>query len=156
VTLGPGEGSTVSNPVGGPLTFKAQGVDTRGALTALESTAAPGEGPPLHAHADADEVIFVAEGTFRFSLNGELRDAPAGSFMYAPRTVPHAWQNVGPTPGRLFVVFTPAAMEGFFRAFSEQVGARPPAEAFRALGEEAGMDVLGPPLAQSHPLGAPR
>jgi hypothetical protein len=37
----PGDGQTVKNPVGGPLTFKARGEQTGRALTVFESTAAP-------------------------------------------------------------------------------------------------------------------
>jgi len=66
VFLRPGEGLSVQNPVGGPLVLKVRGQDTAGALTALESTAAPGEGPPLHVHANEDELILVLDGTFRF------------------------------------------------------------------------------------------
>ena len=56
VFLAPGEGAVVKNPVGGPLTFKIRGAQTNGALTAFESVAAPGEGPPLHVHEHEDEI----------------------------------------------------------------------------------------------------
>src|SRR6266542_4459985 len=114
IHLGPGAGVTVSNPVGGSLTFKARGHETNGTVVALESRAAPGEGPPLHVHANEDEVVYALEGTFRFKLDGEVRDAPAGSFMFIPRGVPHTWQNVGDEPARVLAVFTPAGMETFF------------------------------------------
>ena len=39
-----------------------------GALTAIEATAAPGEGPPLHVHRDLDELIYTLEGTYRVKL----------------------------------------------------------------------------------------
>jgi hypothetical protein len=37
VFLAPGEGAAVKNPVGGPLTFKIRGAQTKGALAAFES-----------------------------------------------------------------------------------------------------------------------
>ena len=64
VFLAPGEGAVVKNPVGGPLTFKIRGAQTNGALTAFESVAAPGEGPPLHLHEHEDEIWYALEGTF--------------------------------------------------------------------------------------------
>jgi hypothetical protein len=47
--LAPGEGLSVENPVGGVLTFKITGDESGGALTAVETVAAPQDGPPLHA-----------------------------------------------------------------------------------------------------------
>ena len=76
IHLAPGEGATVRNPVGGPLTFKLRGADTNGTLAAFESTAAPGEGPPLHVHANEEEVWYALEGTFRFKLEAEVRIRP--------------------------------------------------------------------------------
>ena len=51
----PGEGKTIQGPAGGPLTFKVRGDETNGSLTAVENLIAPGDGPPLHTHADVDE-----------------------------------------------------------------------------------------------------
>jgi quercetin dioxygenase-like cupin family protein len=147
-----GEGTTMKNPLGGPLTIKAHGLQTGGAVTAFESTPAAGEGPPLHSHASEDEVIYVLAGRLRFKLDEEVHDAPAGSFVFIPRGVPHAWQNVSDQEGRLLVLFTPAAagMEEFFERFGAVDRTQAP-EAFRELAGDAGMEVLGPPLAQSHP-----
>jgi oxalate decarboxylase/phosphoglucose isomerase-like protein (cupin superfamily) len=55
--LAPGDGLSVENPVGGRLTFKTMANGSGGALTAIETIAAPGEGPPLHVHPDRDETI---------------------------------------------------------------------------------------------------
>ena len=82
VFLAPGEGAAVKNPVGGPLTFKIRGAQTNGALTAFESVAAPGEGPPLHLHEHEDEIWYALEGTFRMNLNAiceRHRRAPSSS-----------------------------------------------------------------------------
>ena len=151
VLLGPDDGLTLANPVGGPLTIKLRGADTAGLLTALETTAAAGEGPPLHTHAHEDETLLVLEGSFRFRLADRVVAAPVGSFMFIPRGVPHTWQNVGDGPGRMFATFTPAGMERFFERFSEHAGRPDAGEAFRRLGADAGMTVTGPPLARSHP-----
>ena len=138
------------NPVGGSLTFKARSAETGGSLTALESVAAAGEGPPLHAHADNDEAMYVVEGSFRFIVAGELHDGPAGTCVYIPRRVPHTWQNTGDAPGTLFVVFTPGApgMERFFEGFAAST--EPGPEVFRLLAGDAGMTVVGPPLSARH------
>jgi quercetin dioxygenase-like cupin family protein len=151
VIVPPGQGASIEGPVGGPLTFKVRGGETGGALTALENVIPPGEGPPMHVHAGEDEAWYVLEGELRFSLDGELHTASAGSFVFVPRGAPHCFQNVGRTPARLLVLFTPSGMERFFERFAALPAGRFDPESFRTTGAEAGMDVVGPPLAVSHP-----
>jgi quercetin dioxygenase-like cupin family protein len=152
IILGPGEGVSVPNPVGGRLTFKIGSADTDGALTAFESIAAPGEGPPLHIHVNDDEIFYALEGSFRFKLDGELRDAPAGTLAFIPKGVQHTWQNVGDEPARLLIVTAPAGFERFFELFAQIPADASPADEFRRIGAEIGMPVVGPPLAESDPL----
>lgn len=149
-----GEGLAVRNPVGGSIEVKALGEQTGGALSAFETEAAPGEGPPLHAHADTHEAIHFVEGTFRVRLDDDVHDAPAGTFFFVPKDVPHTWQNSGDTPGRLLALFAPASvgMEQFFQRFAATTTTASVADTFAELAPAAGMRVLGPPLAVSHPL----
>ena len=151
IVMGPGGGQTVVNPAGGGLTYKARGGQTEGALTAWESTAAPGEGPPLHLHVHEDEVIYVLEGRLRFRLDESDHMAPAGSCVFIPRGVPHTWHNAGDGHARILFVFTPASpgMERFFERSAELPEDTRMADAFKTLASDAGMEVLGPPLAKS-------
>jgi quercetin dioxygenase-like cupin family protein len=150
---GRGEGRSIRNPLGGGIEFKARAEETAGALTAFESAIAPGEGPPLHMHADANEVIYFLEGGFRVKIDDTVHDASSGSFVFIPKGVPHTWQNVGDAPGRLLVMFMPAApgMERFFESFTA-VASDAAADAFATLADPASMKVVGPPLAQSDPM----
>lgn len=145
-------GEALDTPAGPLVTFKAHGEQTAGAFTAFESAAAPGEGPPFHLHLREDEMIYVLEGRLRVRLDETIREAPAGSFVFFPRGVPHAWQNGGESRALLLVVFTPAApgMERFF-ARAAELPDDTRADAFGTFAGDAGMEVLGPPLAQSHP-----
>ncbi len=144
----PGEGMSVRNPVGGLVTFRLRASESGGSLTIVESVAAPGEGPPLHRHVDADEVLHVLEGSFRFKLGNTVHPAPEGTLVYVTRGFPHTWQNTGDTSGRLLVVFSPASvgMETFFERFAELPDGPSPLESFKTLAGEAGMEVVGPPL----------
>ena len=151
----PGEGRSVRNPLAEAIEFKARAEQTAGTLTAFESAPAPGEGPPLHLHMNEVEVIYFLDGLFRLKIEDVVRNAPSGSFACIPKGVPHAWQNIGNEPGRLLVMFLPAAagMEQFFEQLATDVAAGPSvAETFATLAEGAGMKVVGPPLAQSDPL----
>jgi quercetin dioxygenase-like cupin family protein len=151
IVQGAGDGMTLRNPVGGTIRLMLRGPDTGGSLTALETTAAPGEGPPLHRHADEDELLYVIDGRFRFRLEDDVSEAAAGALVFVPRRVRHTWQNVADAPARMLVVFTPSGMEQFFERFSEHADRDSAPEAFRRIGAEVGMDVVGPPLGQSHP-----
>jgi quercetin dioxygenase-like cupin family protein len=152
VVLGEGEGTTIQGPAGGPLTFKVRGAQTGGALTAFENVVAPGDGPPLHTHAREGESWYVLEGSLRFKLDGDIRRAPAGSFVFVPPGTRHCFQNVSDAPARILVLFSPAGMEAFFDRFAELPPGPVDPGVFAALGRDVGMEVLGPPLAVSDPL----
>src|SRR4029453_17900208 len=72
LALGPGEGLAVRNPVGGILTFKVTADQSGGAVTAIDTVAAPGEGPPLHVHRDEDEIVYAVDGMLRLKLADDL------------------------------------------------------------------------------------
>ena len=109
----PGEGRSIWI-TGDTLTFKAVGADTSGALMLLEGTISPQLGPPPHIHHREDEFYYVLEGEFEI-LNGDRTFiASAGSFVHIPRGTLHRFKNVGATPARMLVFFTPAGMENFF------------------------------------------
>jgi hypothetical protein len=79
--------------------------------------------------------------------------ATAGSFVYGPRDVPHAF-TVSSEEARFLLVVEPAGFENFLRALSEpaQSPALPPAslelpalETMMAVAAEYGLEILGPP-----------
>ena len=148
----PGGGTSVANPVGGILTFKALGEQTGGQLTALETVAAPGEGPPLHLHRDEEEFIYVLEGRFKVKVGEEVIEATPGAFVFIPRGAAHTWQNVDTAPGRFFAAVIPAAaaFEQFFLRYAELPGEEKGPETFARLAAETGaLEIVGPPLAAS-------
>jgi len=150
ITVAPGETNRVRSPIGGDITFIVRGEQSDGALTALEAAAPPGEGPPLHFHGREDETVYIIEGEFRFKLGDELSTIGPGSFVFIPRGRKHTWQCIGDRPGRFLFTFAPAGMEGFFERLASMTEFDP--EEFRAAAAEHGMEVVGPPLAESDPL----
>jgi quercetin dioxygenase-like cupin family protein len=145
----PGEGPAYGHPLGGEAVFKLRADRSGGSLTAFETVVAPGEGPPLHVHKNEDETLYVLEGDVRFKLDDELRGGGAGSFVFVPMGTPHTFQNVGDELARMLIHFSPSGMERFFESFAAVEA--PDAGAFARLGAEVGMDVVGPPLAESDP-----
>jgi quercetin dioxygenase-like cupin family protein len=142
----PEGGTTVVNPLGGAMVFKVRGQETNGGMTALVAVNAPGAGPPLHTHANEDELMLVTAGEFRFQIGDERREGGVGSVTYIPRGLPHTWKVIGEETGTMFIVFSPAGMERFFERMSEHAGEPNVLDAFRRIGIEAGMDVVGAPL----------
>jgi quercetin dioxygenase-like cupin family protein len=102
----------VANPVGGPVTFKVRSAESGGALTVLETEVAASQGLPFHVHANEDETLYVLEGSFRFQLGDEVRDAPVGSFVYVPRGLPALLPDVGESAGRMLVTFSRPGWSG--------------------------------------------
>jgi quercetin dioxygenase-like cupin family protein len=148
VAVAPGQGPSIQGPVGGKLAFKVRGEQTNGSLTALENVVAPNDGPPLHTHDSEDEAWWIIDGHLRFQLGEEVAEAPTGTFVFVPRGTPHCFVNAGTTDARILVIFTPSGMERFFDRFAELPAGKPDPSAFKAIGSEVGMDVVGPPLRQ--------
>jgi quercetin dioxygenase-like cupin family protein len=148
--VGAGQGETRSSPLGGDVRFVLRGSDSGGALTALEVANPAGQGPPLHVHTAQDETIFVLDGELRWRLGDEVQLAGAGAFVFIPRGAPHCFQVTPDGPARMLITFAPAGMEAFFERLSTMTDFDP--VEFRAAAEQNGMQVVGPPLAESHPV----
>ena len=148
----PGGGTRLRAPVGGPVLIKAGTETTGGTFALLEVTWPPLEGPPLHVHAREDEMWWVLEGDWRFRMDNETHRVRPGSFAFVPRGVTHSFQNVGQTPARILVMFTPSGMDRFFEQQSELAPGRDDPEAYDAIAQNNWMRVTGPPLAEADSL----
>jgi quercetin dioxygenase-like cupin family protein len=145
-----GDAETIRSPLGGDVTFLARGSQTDGAMSVFRVVVPAGSGPPLHVHDALDEAIYVLDGDVRWRLGEELLAAPAGSLVFVPRGLAHCFQNTGTEPATMLITFTPAGMEGFFERQADL--AEFDLDVFRAAAAQEGMEVVGPPLAQSDPL----
>jgi mannose-6-phosphate isomerase-like protein (cupin superfamily) len=105
--------------LGNPWTLKAVTAQTGGGVAALEGSFRPGSGAPAHVHHQHEEAFFVLEGEFIFHVGSQSVAALAGSFLFVPRDVPHAFENVGAAHGRILGIMTPAGFEKFFEELAE-------------------------------------
>lgn len=80
--------------------------ETAGRFWAVEGLADCHMTVPLHVHSREDELWYVVEGTIRFTIGDETRDAGPGTFAYIPRNVPHTFQILSDT-ARWFGVGAP-------------------------------------------------
>ncbi len=130
--VGPGEGRAVWVLGGQLLTYKVTAEQTGGAYSLFEGTVPPGGGAPAHIHHREDESFYVVEGEFEFTRDGETIRAGAGSLVYVPRGILHAFENVGENTGTLLLSQTPGGLhELFFEEVGEEAadGATPPVPA---------------------------
>src|SRR4249919_252515 len=77
--------------LGSLCTIKASSETTNGRVAVIENLAPQGRDAPLHVHHREDEWFYVIEGDMTFWVGGDVIEAPAGSFVYGPRDIPHTF-----------------------------------------------------------------
>ena len=74
-------------------------------------------GPP-HVHTREDEAWYVIEGELAFEVGDYKANAGPGTFVYAPRDIPHRYR-VTKAPARYLLVFSPSGIEPLFAEVAE-------------------------------------
>lgn len=100
----------------GPHLIRMSAAETASSFGMFEAEIPAGEGPPLHVHEREEEFFRVLAGRFLFVCGDSRTELGEGGCVLLPRGVPHRFQNVGATTGRLMVIVTPGGFEGFFEA----------------------------------------
>jgi mannose-6-phosphate isomerase-like protein (cupin superfamily) len=154
VVQAPGEGTAIWH-IDTLKTFKALGEDTGGRLVAWEELLPHRSSPPLHVHGTDDEAWFVLDGELTFQVGDDTFTVTTGSFVWAPRAVPHTFRVDTPT-ARLLGLAVPGTFDRFVRSTGRPAAALtlpPPPEGPPDLAglvgaaREHGIEILGPPLA---------
>lgn len=152
IALQAGEGEAIWS-FGVLATIKASSETTAGRVAVIEHLAPQGAGSPLHVHHREDEWFYVTEGSLTFWVGDEVIEAPAGTFVYGPRDVPHTF-IVSSAQARFLLVAEPAGFEYFMRAMGQPAStltipppAAPPSDLapLIAAAAEYGIEILGPP-----------
>ena len=90
----------------------------------FELTVPPGARvPPAHSHTDNEEILYVLEGTLRYSVDDDVRDLKPGERMYTARGSVHAFSNPHDTTARALIILTPDIGAQYFRDVAEVVSA---------------------------------
>jgi mannose-6-phosphate isomerase-like protein (cupin superfamily) len=129
---------------GEKIAMRVESNHSSGAFSLTEIIVAPQAGPPLHIHTDADEVLYVLDGTVDFVCGGEQFRTSTGGFAAIPRGKPHAFRNFEATPARMLVLLTPGGFEQFMPAMTNHEMADLP-----ALAARFGMEIVGPQIEAS-------
>lgn len=105
--------------------------ESGGQVTVMELTIPTGLpfGSPPHIHHDADETVYVAEGTGRFHIDERVVEAGPGAVLHFPKGTQEWFENAGGGPLKLLITYTPGGLDEFFSEVGEPAQTRtiPPA-----------------------------
>ena len=120
---------------------------TGSGIELIETVNAPGYGPPLHKHHEA-EIFYILEGRYLFEVGGERIEVKTGDTVVANGDVPHTFVNIDDRPSRQLVMIVPGfdAFAFFTQLGSAMKAAKPDSPAMQAFSAQWGVDFLGPPL----------
>ncbi len=147
IVLPPG-GGKVLHVLGNEWTMKAGREDTGGPIAVLEATFQSKTGAPAHVHHLHEETFYVLEGEFIFRLGTQTVKATAGTFVFVPRDLPHAFENVGNQPGRVLGIMTPGGYERFFEELAQLPPGPPDMAKFQTIFEKYDQETVELPPAE--------
>lgn len=103
--------------------------------------------PPPHSHLANEELLYVLEGTLRYTVGGETRDLRPGDFMSTPRGTVHAFSNPHAVDARALVVNTPDIGPEYFRGIAAIVNAGGPPDRAKLMAtmQKFGLVPAAPP-----------
>jgi quercetin dioxygenase-like cupin family protein len=120
-------------------------------MGAFEMRVPPGSNvPPPHSHSANEELVYVLEGTLRYTVGSETRDLKPGDSMATPCGVVHAFSNPHAVVARALVINTPDIGAQYFREVKGIIDAGGPPDKVRLA---ATMQKFG--LVPAAPPGAP-
>lgn len=139
----------------GPLTNTAWGESFRvrvggeavdNAYAILDDWAQAGAGPPRHLHRHEDESFQLVQGQVAVWTPERSVLLGPGDFIMIPKGTPHAWRALGTEPARMVLTLVPGGFEQFFLTAVARGLTMNELDQLVALGQEFGMDTVGPPL----------
>ena len=127
---------------GNDMRVKLAAAQSNGEMTLIEDVIPPESGPPLHVHEKENETYYVLDGEFEFVCGSERVTGGPGTFVFAPRGLPHRYKNIGTAPGRVLFGFTPAGIEEFFGGLGSQKELNP--QIMTEIARRHGITILPP------------
>jgi quercetin dioxygenase-like cupin family protein len=120
---------------------------TGGILTSIETTNAPGFGPPLHRHRET-EIFYVLDGCYLFQVDDKRITAHIGDVVIAPGGAAHTFVNITDKPARQFIQILPGldAMAFFLGLGEVMRDGTLDQNALKVFGKAWQVEFLGPPL----------
>jgi len=111
-----------------------QGAGAGCEMGSFEMIVPPGSNvPPPHSHPGNEELVYVLEGTLRYTVDGVTRDLGPGDSMGTPRGSVHAFANPHDGVARALVINTPDIGAAYFREIGAIVNAGGPPDKAKML-----------------------
>jgi mannose-6-phosphate isomerase-like protein (cupin superfamily) len=138
-------------------TVKADADRTGGTFSLLEFLDFEGSTVPLHANERWDRGFYVLDGRYTFVIRETVHSASAGTWIFVPRDVVHAWR-CDSSEGRLLNVTVPGGFEEFYREVGQSLTDRgrlpaktaPDLAVVSMAAAKYGVRIVGPPPDASH------
>ena len=147
----PGIPFLVEPPTGRPHPFRVVTDGERSNGLALGDTRLPPgtPGPGRHVHTHEDEALYVTAGTLTVEVGAHRYEAGPESFVFLPRSLPHAFANFGEEEVRAVVLFSSPALARMFEeqaAYRASLAGPPDPAVLTEISERYGVRPLGGPL----------
>ncbi len=138
--------------LGGIYELRVASDETGGAMTVMEMTIPPGNGPPPHTH-PGSETVYVLDGTMKYHIGDDVLDGGPGSVFHIPAGTVENFEPTGDKNLRVLVTYAPGGIENFFAEAGEEAKTRdlppppdapPDLERIAAIGAKYGMNIQAP------------
>ncbi|CAN7750986.1 cupin domain-containing protein [Variovorax sp. LjRoot175] len=108
--------------------------------------------PPPHSHSANEELVYVIEGTLRYTVGSETRELQPGDTMTTPRGVVHGFSNPHDVVARALVINTPDIGAQYFREVGSIINAGGPPDRAKLMAtmQSFGLVPAAPPGAPQH------
>lgn len=105
--------------------------------------------PPPHSHTANEELVYVLEGTLRYTVGSETRDLQPGESMSTPPGVVHGFSNPHAVTARALVINTPDIGAQYFREMGVIINAGGPLDRAKLMTtmQRFGLVPAAPPAA---------
>ena len=96
-------------------------------LGMFELTVPPGSNvPPPHSHTNNEEIVYVLEGTLRYTVGDDTRDLSPGETMRTPKGAVHGFSNPFGGVARALITMAPDVGAQYFEDVASVIKAGGP------------------------------
>jgi len=78
--------------------------------------------PPPHSHSNNEEIVYVLEGTLRYTVGTDTRDLVSGQSVHTPKGTVHGFSNPTSKVARALIILSPDIGAQYFKDVAAVVG----------------------------------